>query len=73
MINKFSILNGAKYFSSIIFQNYFAFILTKKNIKYFIGTTRVESWKCNGMSEESIGNIIKSDSNYALVFAEHNL
>ena len=73
LINKFSILNGAKYFSLIIFQNYLAFIPTKKYIKYFSGTTRVESWKSNGMSEESIGNITKSDSNYALVFVEHNL
>ena len=73
LINKLSILNGAKYFSLIIFQNYLAFIPTKKYIKYFSGTTRVESWKSNGMSEESIGNITKSDSNYALVFVEHNL
>ena len=72
MINKLSILNGAKYFSLIIFQNYLAFIPTKKYIKYFSGTTRVESWKSNGMSEESIGNITKSDSNYAVVFVEHN-
>ena len=72
LINKFSILNGAKYFSLIIFQNYLAFIPTKKYIKYFSGTTRVESWKSNGMSEESIGNITKSDSNYAVVFVEHN-
>ena len=72
LINKLSILNGAKYFSLIIFQNYLAFIPTKKYIKYFSGTTRVESWKSNGMSEESIGNITKSDSNYAVVFVEHN-
>ena len=30
LINEFSILNGAKYFSSGIFQNYLVFILTKK-------------------------------------------
>ena len=72
LINKLSILNGAKYFSLIIFQNYLAFIPTKKYIKYFSGTTRVESWKSNGISEESIGNITKSDSNYAVVFVEHN-
>ena len=30
LINKFSILNGAKYFSSGIFQNYSVFIPAKK-------------------------------------------
>ena len=39
LINKFSILNGAKYFSSGIFQNYLVFILAKKKIKCFSGTT----------------------------------
>ena len=33
LINKFSILNGAKYFSSEIFQNYFVFIPAIKYIK----------------------------------------
>ena len=35
LINKFSILNRAKYFSSGIFQNYLIFIPAKKYIKYF--------------------------------------
>ena len=34
LIDKFSILNGAKYFSSGIFQNYLVFIPAKKYIKY---------------------------------------
>ena len=42
LINNISILNGAKYFSSGIFQNYLAFITAKKCIKYFSGTTRIE-------------------------------
>ena len=54
LIDKFSILNGAKDFSLGIYQNYLLFIPTKKYIKYFSGTTRVESWKSNGMSEESL-------------------
>ena len=29
-MNKFIVLNGAKYFSSAIFQNYLVFILAKK-------------------------------------------
>ena len=34
-----------KYFSSGIFQNYLVFIPDKKYIKYFSGTTRINSWK----------------------------
>ena len=62
MINKFSILNWAKYFSSGLFQNNLVFIQTKKYIKYFSDTSRIESWKLNGISVESIDNITKSDS-----------
>ena len=51
LINKFIILNGAKYFSSGIFQNYLVFIPAKKYSKYFSGTTRINLWKSNGMSE----------------------
>ena len=54
MINTFSILNGANYFSLTIFQNYLVFIPAKKFIKYFNATTRIHSWKSNGMSEENI-------------------
>ena len=42
LINKFSILNGAKYFSSGIFQSYLVFIPDKKYIKCFGGTTRID-------------------------------
>ena len=65
MINKFYIFNGAKHFSSGISQNYLVFISAKKYIKYFSGTTQINSWKSNGMSEENIENISKSDSNVA--------
>ena len=54
MTNKFSILNGAKYFSLGTFQNYLVFIPAKQYIKYFSGTAHIQSWKSNGMSEESI-------------------
>ena len=60
LINKFSILNGAKYEYSGIFQNYLVFIPAKKYIRYFGGTTWIDSWKPNGMSEENIENITKS-------------
>ena len=73
MIDEFSFLNGGKYFSVGIFQNYLVFIATKKNIKYLSGTTHVESWKSNGMSEESIENITKSDNNFAPTFVDHPL
>ena len=43
LINKSSIPNGAKYFSSEIFQNYLVLIQAKKFIKYFSGTTRSDS------------------------------
>ena len=36
LINKFSILNGAKYFSSRIFKNYLVFTPAKKYIKYLV-------------------------------------
>ena len=68
MIDKFSILNGAKYFSLGIFQNYIVFLPAKKYIKYFSGTTLIELWKYNGMSEESIENINKLDCNFATTF-----
>ena len=73
MINKFSILNGAKYFSSGIFQNYLVFTPTKKYIKSFSGTTRINTWKSNKMSEENIENITKSDNNLAPAFVDHHL
>ena len=51
LIDKFSILNGTKYFSLGIFQNYLVFIPAKRYIKYFSGTTRMELWKANGILE----------------------
>ena len=73
MIGEFSILNGAKYFSSEIFQNYLVFIPANKYIKYFHATTRIYSRKSNGMSEENIVNLTKSDSNFAPTFVDHHL
>ena len=69
MINKISIPNGAKYFSLAILKNDYIFIPAKKYIKYFSGTITIKSWKSNGMSEENIENITKSDSN----FVDHDL
>ena len=72
MINKFSIYNGSKYFSSGMFQNYLAEIPAKNYIKYFSGTTSIDSWKSNGISEENIENIPKSDSKFVPTFVDHN-
>ena len=72
-INKFSIRNRAKYFYSGIFQNCFVFTPAKKYIKYFSGTTGIDSWKSNGMSKENIENITKSDTNFAPTFVDHHL
>ena len=47
LINKLRIVNGAKYFSLGIFQNYLVFIPAIKYIKYFHATARIYSWKPN--------------------------
>ena len=65
LTDKFRILNGVKYFSSGIFQNYLVFIPAENYIKYFSFTNWINSSKSNGMSEENIGNVTKSDSNLA--------
>ena len=72
-MNKSSIRNGAKYFSSGIFQNYLVFIPAAKYIKYLSGTNRIDSWKFNGMSEENVGNITKSGSIFAPTFVDHHI
>ena len=72
MTDKFSIINLAKYFSLGIFQNYL-YLNQLKNIKYFTRFTRVELWKSNGMSEERLESITKSNSNFAPTFVDHHL
>ena len=72
MINRFSILNGAKYFSVGIFQNYLIFLPAIKYIKCFSGATRIESLKSNGISGEDLENITKSNSNFAPTFADYH-
>ena len=44
-----------------------------KYIKYFPATPRINSWKSNGMSEENIENITKSDRNFAPTIVDHHL
>ena len=73
LIDQFSIINRAKHFALGIFQNCLVFVPAKKYIKYFASTTWVEWWKSNGMSEESLENITKSDSSFAPTFVDHHL
>ena len=68
-----SIINEAKYFSWGIFQNHLVIILAKKYIKHFTSINWVESWKPNGMSEEWIEIITKTDSSFAPTFVDHHL
>ena len=42
-------------------------------MKYFSGTTQIESWKFNEMLEENIENITKSSSSFASTFVDHHL
>ena len=71
MINKFIILNGTKYFSSEIFQNYLVFIPDKNYIKYFNDTNQIYLSKLNRMPEKSIRNITKSSSLFVPTFVNH--
>ena len=71
-IDEFSIINGEKYFSLGIFQNYLVFIPAIKWIKYLYGFSQIYSWKSNGMSEKSTEEITKSDSNFDPTFADHH-
>ena len=73
LISKLSILKEAKSFSFGMFQNHLVFLSGKKSIKYFSGTIQFDTWKSNGMSEESTENITKSDSNFAPTFVDHHL
>ena len=54
LMNGYSILKGAKYFSSGVLQNYLVFISANKCNESFSGAQKIYSWKSKGMSEESI-------------------
>ena len=73
MINKFSIFNGANYFSSGLFKNYLLLISVKKRSKHFNATTKIDLWEFNGISVQSIENITKSDNNCARALVDHHL
>ena len=60
LINKFSILQYFFFQKYLIFVWYFHQL--KKYTKYYSGTTWIDLLKSNGMAEENIENITKSDS-----------
>ena len=66
LINGYKILNGAKYFSSGILQNYLIFLSTKKYFRFLTNTSQVSSWKSQELSEESIENTTTSNINFTL-------
>ena len=60
-------------FFSVIFQDCLVFTPAKKYIKYFSGSTRIDSLKSNGMLEENIENITKSNNTFGQTFVDHHL
>ena len=55
-----------------MFQNCSVFLPAKKYIKYFSGTTQINSWKSNGMSEKNTENIAKLGSYFAPGFVDYH-
>ena len=45
----------------------------KNELYYFSGTTRIDWWKTNGMPDEYIEIITKSDSNFTQTFVDHHV
>ena len=61
----------------IFLQIYFKIILylyqLKNTLNFFSGTTWIDLWKPNGMSEENIENVTKSDINFARNFDDQHV
>ena len=55
------------------FKKFYYIYLLKKYIKYFSGTTQINLWKSNGMSDKNIENITKTDSTFATTFVNHHV
>ena len=70
MINKYSILNGPKYFFSGRLQNYLVFISTR-NLSFVNNkSNKIESWGSKGMAEENIKNPHTSNINSPKLIGE---
>ena len=64
-MNKYSNVNGAKYFSSNRLQNYLLFISTRHIDSIGNNTINIELWGFTGIFQESIKNPHTSDVNSA--------
>ena len=53
--------------------NYLVFIPANEYINYFNATNQIDSWKSNGISQESIENMTKLDGSFATVFVDPHL
>ena len=74
MINKFTIGNGAKFFSLGIFQNYLVFRPAKNTLNILLALLRLNRgnlMECQ--KKESIENTTQPASNFAPVFVDHHL
>ena len=65
LINKFSILNGAKYFPSGLFQNFLVFTPAKNILNILVALLR--------LIYENIENLTKSDTNFAATFVDRHV
>ena len=66
MINKYSVLNGAKYFSSNGLENYFVVLLNNLHTEYISNNiNKIELLSSIGMSQESIKNLHTSDTTFS--------
>ena len=54
LINRYSILNGAKYFAEDGSQNYLVFQSIPGYVQTFTETNKIFSWRYKGLSKESI-------------------
>ena len=64
LISKYSILNGAKHFSSDGSENYLVLTSTSEYITYFSSNDNIYSWKYKEMSEENINNPSTPDNSF---------
>ena len=73
MINKFSILNDSKYFSSGILQIYLLFIPTKNTLNILVALVKLVRRNLIECQKKILKNITKSDSKFAPTFFDHHV
>ena len=64
LMNGYSILDGAKYFTEDGSQNYLVFQPVLKYFQTFTGTDKNFAWKSKRLSEESIEIAVTSDNSF---------